>query len=181
MSSCLLLEATYCQASPRLLLCTARTSLPKCLLSTQELLTRPQVLEQVLKLLFGMTTLIQLLLLQCQRTASTISRRLAHTSGTPFDSHTLFAGDADCYDAVTGVMGIVVVVMAIVVMGGAAYIGHCWSLIGRISGIPGSCCCNCCIWFLCGPWALHKETVILEHCNSNEGVSLGPTHDSVAV
>ncbi len=67
MSSCLLLEATYCQANPRPNLCTARKSLLKCLLSTQELLPHPQVVEQVLKFLVGMTTLIQLLLLDYQQ------------------------------------------------------------------------------------------------------------------
>ncbi len=93
----------------------------------------------------------------------------------------LFAGDADCYDAVTVVMGIVLVVMAIVMMGGAVYIGHCWSLIGSISGTSGSCCRNYCTWFLSGPWALHKERTLLNHCSLNEGVLLGPMHDSAAV
>lgn len=32
----------------------------------------------------------------------------------------LFAGDADCYDAVT----VVLIVMAIMMMGGAVYISH---------------------------------------------------------
>ncbi len=68
MSSCLLLEATYCQANPRPNLCTARKSLLKCLLSTQELLPHPQVVEQALQFLVGMTTLIQLLLLASQLT-----------------------------------------------------------------------------------------------------------------
>jgi len=93
----------------------------------------------------------------------------------------LFAGDADCYDAVTVVMGIVLVVMAMVMMGGAVYIGHCWSLIGSISGTSGSCCCNCCMWFLCRPWALHKKAILLNHRNLNEGVLLGPMHDLDAV
>ncbi|DBB18173.1 TPA: hypothetical protein ACH3X3_003146 [Trebouxia sp. C0006] len=87
----------------------------------------------------------------------------------------------DCYDAVTVVMGIVLVVMAMVMMGGAVYIGHCWPLIGSISGTFGSCCCNCCMWFLCGPWALHKKAILLNHRNLNEGVLLGPMHDLDAV
>lgn len=106
---------------------------------------------------------------------------LAGASGPPCDSDILFAGDADCYDAVTVVMGIVLVVMAMVMMGGAVYIGHCWSLIGSISGTSGSCCCNCCMWFLCGPWALHKKAILLNHRNLNEGVLLGPMHDFDAV
>ena len=63
MSSCWLLEATYCQANPYPILCTAQKSLLKCLLSTQKQLPRPQVVEQALQFLFGVTSLIQLLLL----------------------------------------------------------------------------------------------------------------------
>jgi len=106
---------------------------------------------------------------------------LAGVSGPPCDSDILFAGDADCYDAVTVVMGIVLVVMAIVMMGGAVYIGHYWSLIGSISDISGSCCRNYCMWFLSGPWALHKERILLKYCNLDEGVLLGPMHDIAAV
>lgn len=135
MSSCLLLEATYCQANPQPNLGAARKSLLKCLISTQELLLHPQVVEQALQFLIGMTTLNQLLLLASQltinqctvsTTASRISLGLAGVSGPPCDSDILIAGDADCYDAVTVVMSIVLVVMAIVMMGGAVYIGHYW-------------------------------------------------------
>ena len=92
----------------------------------------------------------------------------------------LLTGDADCYDAVTVVMGAVLVVMAIVMMGGAVYIDHCLSLIGSISVISGSCR-NCCTWFLSGPWVLRKERTLLKHGTLSEGVLLGPLHDFAAV